>query len=78
LSVGKLTVIAQFATHWPAAANDSAAARIRFGKDDRSPRHSERDHEEVRGDQGDGSFEIAELRNSVDDGRRTEDVGHHS
>ena len=30
-SVGKLTVMIQFATHWPPAASDSAAARIRFG-----------------------------------------------
>src|SRR6476659_8667989 len=31
LSVGKLTVTIQLATHWAPAANDSAAARIRFG-----------------------------------------------
>src|SRR6478672_4973591 len=31
LSVGKLTVTIQLATHWPPAARDSAAARIRFG-----------------------------------------------
>src|SRR6476469_8146453 len=31
LSVGKLTVTIQLATHWPPAASDSAAARIRFG-----------------------------------------------
>ena len=31
LSGGKLTVTIQFATHWPPAASDSAAARIRFG-----------------------------------------------
>ena len=28
---GKLTVITQLATHWPAAASDNAAARIRLG-----------------------------------------------
>src|SRR6476469_10938951 len=31
LSVGKLTVTIQLATQWAPAANDSAAARIRFG-----------------------------------------------
>src|SRR5664279_1481814 len=29
--VGKLTVMIQLATHWPPAASDNAAPRIRFG-----------------------------------------------
>jgi hypothetical protein len=45
LKPGKLTVISQFATHWPPAASESAAARIRLGNISPSRTHTTGPHD---------------------------------
>ena len=44
-SSGKVTVMAQLATHWPAAASPSAAARMRLGNISPSSTHTTGPHD---------------------------------